>query len=770
MADKRAKRERGRILTDAGWSKLEAALQAWEVLPGNKRSFEKIALETQLDPGTIAKIMKRRGGADLTKIEQVFKAFKLSVEAGDHAVLQEAAQTADPNFVGRDEAIADLNTLVNRGAKVIVIQARGGVGKTTLARKYLQQEFETVLEFPIAKETKDIASIESLIEEKLRQLGEEPGREFLVSIDRLKRKLQSEQIGILIDNLEPALDSAGKFIEPHRSYVELLRVLADPSVKSVTLVTSRERLNEYSISVQTYLLKELSLDAWKQFFQNQFARAFEDVDDLLLAKLQNAYGGNAKAMSILCGAILTDYSGNFAAYWAENQNDLLIERALEDLVVGQFDRIQQLDLNAYNLLCRMGCYRYQDVPTVPIEGLFCLLWDVEENRRRRVVKALQERSLVEYEDGEFWLHPVIRGEAIRRLREGEDWETANRKAAEFWTKDVTVIVEIQDAIRAFEAYYHYVEIRKFEEAGDTILEGRESQSAMSERLCYSFYRLGVFQNIIPAITIVINEITSDCRLCGLFDLLGVFYRVLGKIHQAIEFSHRSIKIAEKLLSEEWVDGSEGSKVSYWRVHALFNIGICRLNLWEIDEGIKVFEKIKRLDSDYFISVDIFLAFLYSCTEAKEKSLTLLLNVDIAKQEYEVVSPAYKLIFIGLTYTNLSLSEKALEYYFQSIQYAEDSFHVRAKAVALSGIAAIRREYYQYKDALSYHSEAVALLRNIDAKVNLAEALYQIGLTYKAANAGQESDTAFQEAIRLFTEMEAPKQVERVRRSMENHDL
>jgi hypothetical protein len=76
--------------------------------------------------------------------------------------------------------------------------------------------------------------------------------------------------------------------------------------------------------------------------------------------------GNAKAMSILCGAILTDYSGNIAAYWEENQNDLLIERALEDLVVGQFDRLQHQDPGAYKLLCRMGCYRYQE-KTIPYQ-------------------------------------------------------------------------------------------------------------------------------------------------------------------------------------------------------------------------------------------------------------------------------------------------------------------------------------------------------------------------------------------------------------------
>ena len=390
MAEKKAKRDRGRILSETGWQKLDEALQQWEMQTDQRRTLEKVAAEAGLDPGTVAKIFKRKEGADLSKIEQLFRKFQLNVEAIDHCPLpQGIAQSADPNFVGRTGAIADLNALVERGAKVIVIQARGGVGKTTLARKYLQQEFGSFLEFPIAKETKDIASIESLVEEKLKQLGEEPGREFLVSIDRLKRKLQGEAIGILIDNLEPALDSSGKFIEPHRRYVELLRVLSDPSVQSVTLVTSRERLYEPSVAVQHYLLNSLDVAAWEQFFQLRQL----SPDAPSLAALHRAYGGNAKAMEIISSAIQTDHAGDVAAYWQANQDDLLIERALEDLVTQQFDRLQQLDQDAYNLFCRMGCYRYQDVPTVPIEGLMCLLWDVPEQRHRRIIKVLQ-RSFI----------------------------------------------------------------------------------------------------------------------------------------------------------------------------------------------------------------------------------------------------------------------------------------------------------------------------------------------------------------------------------------
>ena len=49
---------------------------------------------------------------------------------------------------------------------------------------------------------------------------------------------------------------------------------------------------------------------------------------------------------------------------------------------------------------RLGCYRYQDVPTVPTEGLLCLLWDVPEGQCRRVIESLRNRSLVEFNNAE----------------------------------------------------------------------------------------------------------------------------------------------------------------------------------------------------------------------------------------------------------------------------------------------------------------------------------------------------------------------------------
>ena len=323
------KRSRARVLTPDGLKKLREQIRSRETEEnfGGKYKLEKLGELTGLDPETVKNVLDCKG-CDKSSIARCFETFGLTLAESDHVPAAQAAAKPDPNFVGREGAIADLDRLVNENHRVIVIQARGGVGKTTLARKYLSQKFGSFLEFPIAKETKDIASIEGLLEEKLRQLGEEPGREFLVSLDRLKRKLQTEAIGISIDNLEPALDAGGKLIAAHRGYVELLRVLADPTVLSLTLITTRERLREPAVTVCHYALKTLDLSAWQAFFCSRNLL----TETPALAALHHAYGGNAKAMEIVSGAIAEDFAGDVAAYWQANQADLLVERDLEDLV------------------------------------------------------------------------------------------------------------------------------------------------------------------------------------------------------------------------------------------------------------------------------------------------------------------------------------------------------------------------------------------------------------------------------------------------------
>lgn len=159
MTQHKARRDRGRILTDKGWKKIYDAIK--EKFPDG-HTFQ--AISDLTDPAihpdsvysvscdTVSNILNRRAGADKVRIESLFKAFGLKLDANDHTSsvkthtsksnsdsVEGEGPIAHPsipnhNFVGREKAIVSLNTHINQGAKIIVIQAPGGVAKVVLPR------------------------------------------------------------------------------------------------------------------------------------------------------------------------------------------------------------------------------------------------------------------------------------------------------------------------------------------------------------------------------------------------------------------------------------------------------------------------------------------------------------------------------------------------------------------------------------------------------------------------------------------------------------
>ncbi|WP_293148657.1 MULTISPECIES: tetratricopeptide repeat protein [unclassified Microcoleus] len=682
------------------------------------------------------------------------------------------------NFVGRERAIDYLNIRINQGAKIIVIQAPGGVGKTTLAQEYLNsQGFDLVLELLMAKEKENITLVESVIEEWLkRDFQEEPGREFGVTLGRLKRQLQTRRVGILIDNLEPALDGQGRFIEPHRRYVELLRVLADYSVQSVTLITSREPLAE-GVGIINYSLPSLDEQAWQDFFSRDI-----EIDVTTLKEIHKAYGGNALAMTILCDPIQRD--GGMVAYWQEHKVEagLLVELAVENLVKEQFNRLAKTYPEAYRLLCRLGCYRYQqDVPTVPTEGLLCLLWDVPEAQRRRVIDSLRSRSLVEGLKGEYWLHPVIRAEAIARLRDSEDLEKANHKAAEFWRDSVLTVETIEDAVKALESYFHYIEIANYELAGQVLVKKRDNKWVKKAALGQSFYRLGRFETLIKIIVLIIEEIyinLVDKSL--LYTILGDLYWLTGKINKAINCHEKCYQIVNNSLNNKNYCSEEiRLKFRENKIGSLLNLGLCQIALGELEKADDFLQQsILFANSEGLISGTIrscwfSIAFVKSCLGLTEEARHFAEKNENSNYKTNGIctewSRGNKLFFLAHTYKNLGELEKSRQLFLTVISDADESGYTQVKGQAFSGLAELYRIQGEFETALSHHSESIALLEKIGAKCDLAEAHYQLALTHQKMGDTENSQTHFQEAIRLFTEMEAPKQVEKVRKAIGKSD-
>jgi tetratricopeptide (TPR) repeat protein len=699
------------------------------------------------------------------------------IPSGNSEQILQPLETADnllrPNptsFVGRLKAIAHLSTLAQQGVKLVVIQGEGGVGKTTLAQQYLQtQGFTRILELLMAKETQTIVAAERIIEEWLRQeFQEEPGLEFGITLQRLKRHLRQERIGVLIDNLEPALDAHGQLFVEHRNYVELLRILSDPQVQGMTLVTSRDRLCEPSVHSQHYKLPGLSLKAWHQYFAQPQTLFHEST----LSAMHQAYGGNAKAMGILAGVILTEYDGDMKTYWQQSHQDLLHPTDLKNLVDSQLQRLLNHDPQAYRLFCRLGCYRYQAVATVPLEGIFALLWDVPDAQKRSAIVALQNRSLVESYKGEYSLHPVLQEAAIALLQTTPDWHLAQTAAAEFWSASVVSIQTTQDALKALEAYYHYLAIQDFAKAGRVILKSRHNQWRQYLSLGSALYRMGLIQPLLNAIPAVIGHLQEDYALNELYNILADVYWITGQVQDAIRAQETALELSVAALGV-LKNAPTNQKSQYYYtmlgVDSRLSIGLYCLDLWDLTRASDCFQQVmvqtKGTDHDRWaekaaVCLALTQSYLGQKDAAHQQADAIYQTLLRDRPSENLGSFAYFTQLLGQTYVNLGAFETAQVLFERALSFSEASHYTQVKAKTLTGLAIMQRHQGRYSEAIVLHGQAVTLLETLGAKCDLAEAYYQCGMTYLAVEE-QKSEVFLQKAIVLFNAMKAPRQIEKI---------
>ncbi|MEG5052691.1 MULTISPECIES: LuxR C-terminal-related transcriptional regulator [unclassified Microcoleus] len=392
-------------------------------------------------------------------------------------------------WVERTSDITKLPKWTSEKFKILIIVGEGGIGKTTLVQQYLAcGQFEKILDMKIALTPENLRSADSFVQTWLQQdFQEDAPRDFSLSLNLLETKLRQSKVAIFIDNLEPALQN-GLFLPEYRNYVELLRVLSEPRIEGVTLITSREKLKEPDIrGVQTHILRGLTPEAWQQYFE--YPKTSEDLQ--ALQEMHAVYKGNALAMEVLYNDIQNNYDGDIAEAWQQNRQELQQLDPFSFLINNQLNRLSAHSHQAYRLLCRLGACRYQEIEWLPDTCIKALLWDVTPAEQLKLTRRLCDYSLLQLHRGKYRMHPAIRAAGLNQLQNSSEWEQTQRAIAQHWFSSVEHIQSPQLGLHVLEAYYHFREIEDYDSAWDVLC--RPCHTYFTRRIVSIFFIVGIHQ-------------------------------------------------------------------------------------------------------------------------------------------------------------------------------------------------------------------------------------------------------------------------------------
>ncbi|MCC3466710.1 MAG: NACHT domain-containing protein, partial [Microcoleus sp. PH2017_06_SFM_O_A] len=273
----KARRDRGRILTDKGWKKI------WDAI--YLKFTDRPSLQTiseQTDPGlnrnspsfvstdTVSNILNRRAPADTAKMESLFASFGLRLESDDRTsgdisgnlapaptpqTRQNCSELPDiSGFFGRREELGFLkNWISGDRCRLVAIFGMGGIGKTALCAqlaKQIQNEFDFVIWRSLSNQPscQDLAA--GLIQFICDCQGKKLPENLSDGISVLIEYLQAHRCLIVLDGVETILDTggfAGKYRSGYEDYERLFRQIGESNHQSCLLLTSSEKSRDIAM-------------------------------------------------------------------------------------------------------------------------------------------------------------------------------------------------------------------------------------------------------------------------------------------------------------------------------------------------------------------------------------------------------------------------------------------------------------------------------------------------------------------------------------------
>lgn len=329
---------------------------------------------------------------------------------------QDWGETIDLSiFYGRTSELEQLNQLlVKERCRIVALLGMGGIGKTTLAAKLVEQ-VQSSFEYVIWRSLRQASPLEELLAEVIDFLSQAQEEELPKTansqISQLMDYAQRHRCLLILDDVETIMSSgklAGHYREGYQGYGDLIQRMAQELHQSCLLLISREKPVEIAslagakLPVRELKVKGLSAEDAKCILET---KGFSSLKSSAEALIQ-LYRGNPLALKIMATTIQEIFDGNISEFL--EQSTLIIGDILPNVFNQQFQRLSPLEQDIIYWLALenqpLSISELKEVMKFSVTSLSKLLAALESLKRRSL---LEKEANTEVNEAIFTIQPAL---------------------------------------------------------------------------------------------------------------------------------------------------------------------------------------------------------------------------------------------------------------------------------------------------------------------------------------------------------------------------
>lgn len=659
------------------------------------------------------------------------------------------------------ESTSIVNALLSQDgsdARAVSIYGRGGVGKTALACKIMEEMEEipmvyglvylstrTGLGITLEQIYLHVAQVlDSKTETLLNDTWIDESIDTNAKIHALLTQLNDKCVIILLDNMEDLLDGDGRVMD------EKVRLFIDVFLRQrhsgKLLITSREpispandaRRHEKIIPLDEGLPPDFAITLLREFDPGG-SIGLRDADEALLRTIVAKTHGFPRALEAVAGILAND---PFLTIEALLTDEALFDReVIENLVrvaQSRLDRDAQIVMQALAVFGRPITESGVRFLLEPYVEQFAL--DVTATLRRL---ARGRYITVKRNTGELVQHPLDRDYSYSQIptsmQNDYNLEALERRAGNYYVEmrapaaEWRTIADLEPQLAEFE---HRVRAQDYNNAARLI-----------NLIDYNYLSLwGHVRRVAQMREMIVDKIEDKQLNSVNANNLGLCYSSLGRYDKAIEYYQRALELDGELNARGDIAVTMANLGTVYS-----NKGDIRRAIEYQEHALEIFKELGfRRNEGITVSL---LGQNYHTLGQPEKAADCYHEaLQIAREVGNLVGEGVCLSNLGNIYYDMGFPAKALDAYQQALRIAREVGDRRSEGGNLNNIGNIYSSLGDLPKSLEYYDQALSIAREIGDRASEGYRLANIGDLYTLLGNYDKGIEYHQQALSISDEV------------------